>query len=484
MLSWTGRACARLPSFTQERSSMRYISTRGGIRPIPFREAVMMGLAPDGGLLLPEEIPVLSPATLQAWQRLPYQDLAFQIISRYAEDVPPEVLCDLLDASYASFSHYEITPVVQKGGVYILELFHGPTLAFKDLALQFLGNLFQYLLSQTGQRMNILGATSGDTGSAAIYGVKGRANIHIFILHPHQKVSRIQELQMTTVPDANVFNIAIRGTFDDGQAIVKSIFSDLPFKERYGLGAINSINWARVLAQVVYYFYAYFRVAEERGGGEVLISVPTGNFGDIFAGYIAQRMGLPIRRLILATNENNILTRFVSQGDYSIGAVVPTYSPSMDIQVASNFERYLYYLYDEDPTALIEAMKIFKKTGRLAFKGKEAEMARRDFASASVGQEDTLATIRDFYLKEGYLLDPHSAVGLRAGLLCREDSLPLICLATAHPAKFGEAVKKAIGANLELPPALADIEKRPAKCVVLDAAVEAVKGYIEANALR
>jgi len=444
----------------------------------------MTGLAPDGGLLLPEEIPALSPDTFKGWYRLPYQDLAFRIIALYADDLPPEVLRGLIDSACASFSHPEITPVVRKGGAYILELFHGPTLAFKDLALQFLGELFEYLLREAGQNMNILGATSGDTGSAAIYGVKGRANIHIFILYPHKKVSRIQELQMTTVPDANVFNIAIQGTFDDGQGIVKAIFNDLSFKGRYHLGAVNSINWARVLAQVVYYFYAYFRAAQGAGGGEVMISVPTGNFGDIFAGYIAKRMGLPIRRLILATNENNILTRFVTQGDYSVGNVIPTYSPSMDIQIASNFERYLYYLHGQDPSALKAAMERFQKTGRLSFDEKMQEVVRREFASASVSQDDTLSTIRDFYFQEGYLLDPHTAVGLKAGLLCREDSLPLICLATAHPAKFGDAVKLAIGKDPELPPALADIEDRPARSTVLPADVEAVKAYIETKAIR
>ncbi|MDH7500083.1 MAG: threonine synthase [candidate division NC10 bacterium] len=463
---------------------MKYISTRGGIEPIDFRKAVMMGLASDGGLLLPEKIPALSRETLKSWQKLSYQDLAFRILSLYADDLPSNVLRDLIDFSYASFSHAEITPVIRKGEVFLLELFHGPTLAFKDLALQFLGNLFEYLLRQRNQKMNILGATSGDTGSAAIYGVKGRANIHIFILHPHQKVSRIQELQMTTVPDANVFNIAIQGTFDDAQLLVKAIFNDLPFKERYALGAVNSINWARILAQVVYYFYGYFRVAEERGEGEILVAVPTGNFGDIFAGFLAKRMGLPIRRLILATNENNILTRFVQRGDYSIDKVIPTYSPSMDIQVASNFERYLYYLFRENPSSVREAMASFQKSGKLIFGKEWVAAVREDFTSASVNQEETLATIRQFYESEGYLLDPHSAVGLKAGFLCQEDHLPLLCLVTAHPGKFKDAVQAAIGVDLELPAALADLEGRPTRCAVLPAQVEAVKAYIESHAIR
>ncbi|MDW7758450.1 MAG: threonine synthase, partial [Desulfuromonadales bacterium] len=290
---------------------MRYLSTRGKVRNLTFKDAVMMGLADDGGLLLPESIPALTPGDIAAFSKLAYPELAFQILSRFVGDIPAADLKDLIDRSYQSFTHPEVTPVVHKDGVYILELFHGPTLAFKDVALQFLGNLFEYLLKERGQKMNILGATSGDTGSAAIYGVRGKENINIFILHPHGKVSPIQELQMTTVVDPNVFNLAIRGTFDDGQRIVKEAFGDLAFKEKYSLGAVNSINWARVLAQVVYYFYAWGRVSAETGCQEIYFSVPTGNFGDIFAGYIARRMGLPIRRLILATNENNILCRFV-----------------------------------------------------------------------------------------------------------------------------------------------------------------------------
>jgi threonine synthase len=463
---------------------MRYISTRGGIEPLSFREAVMTGLAPDGGLLLPETVPRLPVQTLEAWKGLTYQDLAAEIFSLYADDIPEDDLRHLLTSSYASFRHPEVTPLVSLGDIYILELFHGPTLAFKDLALQFLGNLFQYLLRQNGGKMNILGATSGDTGSAAIYGVRGKENINIFILHPHRKISRIQELQMTTVPDANVFNIAVQGTFDQAQAIVKAIFNDLPFKASYSLGAINSINWARVLAQVVYYFYAYFRLASDRGGGEVLMAVPTGNFGDIFAGYLAKRMGLPIRRLILATNENNILTRFVRAGDYSLGQVVPTYSPSMDIQVASNFERYLYYLYDQDPARVKEAMAAFQETGRLSFSPEEVSSVGKDFSSTSVSREETLSTIRHFWQERRYLLDPHTAVGVRAGLLCQEDHLPLICLATAHPAKFGEAVQAAIGEKVKLPPPLMGLTDKPSRCTILPAEVEAVKAFIRSHALR
>ncbi len=335
---------------------MKYQSTRGQVKGITFKQAVMMGLAEDGGLLLPETIPQLTPGDLDALSKLAYPELAFQVMSYFIEDIPSAELKNMIDRSYSSFTHPDITPVVKQNGLYILELFHGPTLAFKDVALQFLGNLFEYLLEESGEHMNILGATSGDTGSAAIYGVRGKKNINIFILHPHKKVSPVQELQMTTVTDANVFNLAIEGTFDDGQQIVKETFGDLDFKKKYALGAVNSINWARVLAQVVYYFYAWGQVRKQTGADKVYFSVPTGNFGDIFAGYIAKRMGLPIEKLVLATNANNILSRFVNDGDYSIGEVHPTFSPSMDIQNASNLERYLFYLFDGDSERLTAAM--------------------------------------------------------------------------------------------------------------------------------
>jgi threonine synthase len=364
---------------------MKYISTRGNIEPVGFKDAVMMGLATDGGLLLPERIPAIDAATLSSWSRLPYRELAFRIISVFADDIPAADLKRLIDNSYDSFDREEITPVVKKNGVYIVELFHGPTLAFKDVALQLLGNLFEYLLKESGMKMNIVGATSGDTGSAAIYGVRGKENIDIFILHPFGKTSPIQARQMTTVLDANVHNIAVKGTFDDCQNIVKELFNDLPFKEKYALGAVNSINWARVLAQVVYYFYAWFRVTE-KGEVDVVFSVPTGNFGDIFAGYVAKRMGLPFRKLLLATNENNILARFINAGDYSVGAVVQTVSPSMDIQVASNFERYLYYLFGENPARVRDAFAHFAATGRMEFSAEEMKRVREDFAACTVNQ--------------------------------------------------------------------------------------------------
>jgi len=461
---------------------MKYISTRGNINPVSFKDAVMMGLATDGGLLLPERIPVIDQSTLESWKKLPYRDLACAVISLFADDIPIEDLKRLIYRSYDSFDHPDITPLVRENGVYILELFHGPTLAFKDVALQLLGNLFEYLLKERNQKMNIVGATSGDTGSAAIYGVRGKENISIFILHPHGKTSPVQALQMTTVLDANVHNIAAQGTFDDCQNIVKALFNDLPFKEKYALGAVNSINWARVLAQVVYYFYAYLHLAAN-SAEKVIFSVPTGNFGDIFAGYVAKRMGLPIKKLLLATNENNILTRFINDGDYSLGGVVQTVSPSMDIQVASNFERYLYYLYDENPTRVRESFEVFAKTGRMEFSPEEMLRVAEDFASQSVNQEETLATIASFHRECGYLLDPHTAVGVKAALDMTSDQTPIICLATAHPAKFGDAVVSATGMEPPRPAALAGIEKLPSRCEIKEADLVTIRNYIMEKAL-
>ena len=461
---------------------MKYCSTRGKVQGISFSEAVMMGLADDGGLLLPEEIPAYSPQELAQLQALPYPDLAYQVISRFVDDIPSADLKKLIERSYATFDHPQTTPVVKQDDIYILELFHGPTLAFKDVALQFLGNLFEYLLEKSGRRMNIIGATSGDTGSAAIYGVRGRKNINIFILHPKGRVSPIQELQMTTVTDDNVFNLAVEGTFDDAQSIVKEIFGDLDYKEKHALGAVNSINWARVLAQVVYYFYAWFQVNKETGCEAIEVSVPTGNFGDIFAGYIAREMGVPIKRLILATNANSILSRFVNDGDYSTAEVHQSLSPSMDIQVASNFERYLFYLYGRNSASVCSAMEEFKKSGVLKFSPEQLKQVAETFTASAVNDDETLKVIADFRQKTGYILDPHTAVGVEAGRRTRDKSLPLVCLATAHPAKFGAAVKSAIGQDPETPEAFEGIENQPKKLETLAADTAVIKAFVDQHA--
>ena len=463
---------------------MRYISTRGGIAPLGFQDAVMMGLARDGGLLLPETLPTIEASVLDRWQRLPYQYLAREVLALFIDDIPANDLEELVERSYASFAHPQVTPVCKQGEVYILELFHGPTLAFKDVALQLLGNLFEYILTRTGGFMNILGATSGDTGSAAIAGVRGKNNINIFILHPHGRTSPIQALQMTTVLDPNVFNIAVHGTFDDAQGIVKEIFNDLAFRDSYCLGAVNSINWARVLAQVVYYVYAYLKLRKS-GSDSIDFSVPTGNFGDIFAGFVARKL-LPagcIHTLILATNANDLLTRFVTQGDYSRGQVIATSSPSMDIQIASNFERYLYYLRDGDGAQVRRDMEGFAATGVLDLSACKERVAQ-DFRSRSVSEAEIIATIGDFHRRHGYLLDPHTAVGVKAALELRDLQRPVVCLATAHPAKFGAAVAQAIGNEPPLPPALADLTAKESRCVVLDAKTAIIRDFISENALQ
>ncbi len=455
---------------------MRYISTRGGVEPISFSEAVMMGLATDGGLLLPEKIPTVDTETLKQWGQLSFQELAVEVMLPYVgDDISREELAGLVEKSYASFSHKEITPVVPIGDMHVLELFHGPTAAFKDVALQFLGNLFEFLLERSGGHLNILGATSGDTGSAAIYGVRGQKRIDIFIIHPHQRVSPIQERQMTTVLDENVHNIAIKGTFDDGQSIVKQLFNDLEFKNEYSLGAVNSINWARILAQVVYYFYAWGRVTNGNPDRRQTFSVPTGNFGDIFAGYVAMRMGLPVDRLILATNCNDILSRFVNSGVYQAQQVHHTISPSMDIQISSNFERYLYYLMDEDPAKVRELMDDMARDGRLEVSEEKQERVRKLFLAKAVAESETLDQIRTTHRYCKYILDPHTAVGVKAA-----DGIPgTVCLATAHPAKFAAAVTEAIGVEADPPPSLQGLMDKETRCALLDADGAVVKKFMQ-----
>jgi len=438
---------------------MQYVSTRGEGSPLSFKETILTGLARDGGLFLPETIPDVSDK-LDSWKFMTYSDLAFEVMRLYADDLPDSALRAIIDKSYGVFRREEVTPVVSVGPLHILELFHGPTLAFKDVALQFLGNLFEYVLEESGAEMNIVAATSGDTGSAAIYGVRGRERIRIFVLHPNGRVSDVQERQMTSVLDDNVFNLGVTGTFDDCQNIVKDLFGDLEFRDKYMLGAVNSINWARVLAQVVYYFYAAFRVQEKTGSEKVSFAVPTGNFGDIFAGYVARQMGLPVDKLVLATNENDILTRYFNTGEYTLGDVAPTLSPSMDIQVASNFERYLYYLSGQDPAKLRQWMSTLKSKGTLTIDPVQCDDS---FVAGRGDTEMTIATIKEYWKEYAYLLDPHTAVGVAVASQFMVEDVPMIALATAHPAKFGDAIKRATGENIahhELIDALAGLPTR------------------------
>lgn len=455
---------------------MRYQSTRGGVRGLTFKQAVNMGLADDGGLLVPEWIPDVR-AHLDEWASLSYPELAFRIMERFVDDIPAASLQALIENSYSSFDHPDVTPVVTVGDLQILELFHGPTLAFKDVALQFLGNVFEYILSERGAALNILGATSGDTGSAAIAGIRGKQNIHIYVMFPEGKTSPVQERQMTTVVDDNVHNIAIRGSFDDCQSLMKTIFADLDFKARYNLAAVNSVNWARVLAQIVYYFFAWYRMGRP---DRFEVSVPTGNFGNIFAAWLARRMGLPVDNLILATNSNDILARFFNTGIYELGEVNYTHSPAMDIQVASNFERYLFYQLGASSDKVQEFMRSFAKTGRalLSFNTSRFDDV---FVAGSATNEDTVATMRRIYREHDYLVDPHTAVGIDVASRLHTPGIPLLCLATAHPAKFQDVVREAVPEADVSHPAIDGLEGLPVKKTVLDADVEAVKSLIEAG---
>ncbi|MDO3410861.1 threonine synthase [Saccharibacillus sp. CPCC 101409] len=426
---------------------MNYISTRGQVEPKGFIDTVLMGLGEDGGLMVPQQIPAVTTETLERWKDLPFRELFIEIFSLYANgEIPDKDLRELVDASYANFREPEVTPVRKlDDALYILELFHGPTFAFKDVALQFMGEFYSYVSRTRGEIIHILGATSGDTGAAAIQGVRGKEGIKICILHPHGKVSKVQELQMTTVDDENVLNLSVKGNFDDCQRIIKELFTDLDFKAKYHLRAINSINFVRILAQTVYYFYAYFRVSEQLGGEagsrKINVSVPSGNFGNIFSGFLAKKMGLPIHKLIIATNENNILERFVQTGEYRPGEFRKTHSPSMDIQVASNFERYLYYLLDEDSAKVSEIMGHLASEGRIFIEGELLERVQAEFRALGASNEQCLELIGKYKSERDYLLDPHTACGVAAYEAFNADGEVTATFATAHPAKFDEAVR-------------------------------------------
>lgn len=438
---------------------MRYKSTRGDVSGVSFEDAVMMGLASDGGLLIPEKIPFLNEKDLKHLSELPYTKLAYEIMNRYQEGIPAGDLMSVIQKSYAKYDTVNMIPVRKVAGMKVAELYHGPTYSFKDIALQFLGNLFEYILTKKGKKLNILGATSGDTGSAAIYGLKGKKNINIFILYPANRVSHIQELQMTTTESPNVYCIEIGGNFDNCQALVKQAFNDIDFKEEHSLGAVNSINWARILAQIVYYFYIYFK-SVRRVGDEINIVVPTGNFGNIFAGFIARKMGLPISKLMIATNRNNILTRAVKFGDYSIERVHPTIGPAMDIQVASNFERYLYYLYGEDSAKVTDAMDKLKVEKEIDIRGHLLGQLQRDFIAGEASDEEMKETIRQVFASSDYLIDPHTACAFCAAKKMEIVAENTVCLSSAHPAKFPDIIHEVLGSWPEMPAGLSNLEDR------------------------
>lgn len=458
---------------------MKYISTRGQGKPQTFEQVLLTGLAPDGGLYVPESLPQISAEQMTAWKSLSYPQLAVEIAQLFiGDEIPAAELQSIIEDSYRDFDHPDVAPLVELGAdEYVLELFHGPTLAFKDFALQVLGRLLDYVLTKNDQRVVILGATSGDTGSAALEGCRHSDHVDIFILHPYQRVSDVQRKQMTTVPGDNVFNLAVEGNFDDCQRLVKAAFADQSFlPDGRQLVAVNSINWARILMQIVYYFSAALKLgAPEKS---VSFSVPTGNFGDIYAGYLAKEMGLPVDRLIVATNKNDILHRFISNNDYSVTDLSKTYSPSMDILVSSNFERYLFDLFDRDGEKLAEFMHAFGKQA-LQVSEQQWREVTTIFDSASVDDQTTCEVIAAIKAENDMLLDPHTAVGVHSARLCREKSAaPIVTLATAHPAKFSDAVTAAGLPVPELPPHMQDLFEREERYQVVPAELQAVTAYI------
>ncbi len=464
---------------------MLYVSTRGGMQPQRFSQVLLEGLAPDGGLVVPQSYPQLSHQEMSRWRGLPYAALAFEILRRYADDIPDADLRGLIDRTYTAqvFGSRDVTPVrTLQPDVHLLGLSYGPTLAFKDLAMQLLGNLFEYLLAKTSSELNILGATSGDTGSAAEYAMRGKRGLRVFMLSPYGRMSPFQTAQMYSLLDANIFNIGIRGVFDDCQDIVKAVSQDAEFKARMRIGTVNSINWARVVAQVVYYFKGYLAVAKEVGQ-PVSLAVPSGNFGNIFAGHIARQMGLPIRRLILASNENDVLDEFFRTGRYRVRAAAEikhTSSPSMDISKASNFERFIYDLTGEDARAVAQLWRKVDHEGGfdLAATPYQQRLASFGFESGSSTHADRLETIRRVYRDTGNIIDTHTADGVKVGLEHREPGVPLLCLETALPVKFAATIREALGRDPETPAGFEGLESRPQRVQMMDADVQAVKGFI------
>ena len=474
---------------------MRYLSTRGDANQSPkksFTEILLGGLAPDGGLYLPEEYPQVTRAELDQWRGLSYAELAFAVLSKFIDDIPSADLKNLVDKTYTAEVYcngrdagnaQEITPVRWlEPGLGLLELSNGPTLAFKDMAMQLLGNLFEYVLNKNGEEINILGATSGDTGSAAEYAMRGKRGIRVFMLSPYGRMSAFQRAQMYSLQDANIFNIAVRGMFDDAQDIVKAVSNDHDFKAKYKIGAVNSINWARVVAQVVYYFKGYF-AGTSSNDEQIAFAVPSGNFGNICAGHVARMMGLPIGRLVLATNENDVLDEFFRTGVYRPRGTADTWtttSPSMDISKASNFERFVFDLVGRDSAMIRELWASVDAGGSfdLSTTPFYASLPKFGFVSGKSSHADRLATIRRTYEKYGLMIDTHTADGLKVGLEHRTSNMPLLVLETALPAKFEETIVEALGRQPERPESMAGIESLPQRVEVMDVDVNAVKRFI------
>ena len=456
---------------------MKYISTRNSKETFEFKEVFIKGLADDGGLFIPQSLNKYSDTEINSFRELEYNELAKKIISTFIGDFMSENdLSKIIDKSYSVFRKTNVVNLIEVGDRSVLELFHGPTLAFKDVAMQLLGNFYEYYLNNENQKINIVVATSGDTGAAAIDAIKGKKNINIFVLHPHNRVSSVQRKLMTTGKEQNVFNIAINGNFDDCQNLVKSMFADKSFSNEIKMSGVNSINWARIIAQSVYYFYSYFLAKDK--DKPVNFSVPTGNFGDVYAGYLAKKMGLPINKLIVATNQNDILHRAISKGSYEVEKVAETISPSMDIQIASNFERLIYDLNNGDDMQTINVMNDIKEKGKYIIDQQRLDRINSDFLSSKMNEDEVLKTIKEVYEKFDLVLDPHSAIGYGAF-----DKVNIsgnnIVLATAHPCKFPDAIKNAINLKAELPKELMYILSEKENYDIIDNNVDKVKQHIK-----
>ncbi len=463
---------------------MEYVSTRGGAPALDFEGATLAGLASDGGLYVPAEWPQFSEDEIAGLAGLSYPEIAARVMQPFVgESLSGDRLLELTTEAYSRFAHKAVTPLTQFDEKHwLLELFHGPTLAFKDVALQLLGLLFEEFLSRTGRNLTIVGATSGDTGSAAIDAVAGRENVQIFMLHPAGRVSEVQRRQMTTVLAPNVHNIAIEGSFDDAQAMVKRMFGDKAMTDRFAIGAVNSINWARLMAQVVYYFAAGVQLGAPHR--KVAFSVPTGNFGDVFAGYVAAEMGLPVAKLVVATNVNDILHRALTMGDYSAGEVTPTAAPSMDIQVSSNFERLLFDLGGRDGALIAEQMQVFDNSKALQLTNAQRNLASALFTSARADSEDMIRAMAWAWQECGELIDPHTACGLHGAQVADiEDGIPVVTLATAHPAKFRDPVERATGNRPHLPTRVGDLFEREEHYETLPGDYDAVAAYVAERAV-
>jgi threonine synthase len=459
---------------------MQYISTRGQTPPMNFEQVMMAGLAPDGGLFVPEHWPTVSADQLREWRGLTYPELALRVMQPFVGDsIDQPSLKRIIDQAYDQFDHHQVAPLSQIGpGEWLMELYHGPTLAFKDVAMQVLGRLYDHVLEKRGGRITLIGATSGDTGSAAIEAVRGREHASIFIMHPHNRTSEVQRRQMTTVDAPNVHNIAVEGTFDDCQALLKAMFGDPAFRDEVNMSGVNSINWARVMPQIVYYFAAGLALgAPDR---PLRFTVPTGNFGDIYAGFCAMRMGLPIDRLVIATNVNDILTRALHHGDHSLDTVQPTMSPSMDIQVSSNFERLLFDAHGRDGKRIADLLSALGQSGRFTIEPQALAWIRQYFAAERVDEPQTLQVIGEVFQQTGRIIDPHTAVGVGAARResVADGALPMVVLATAHPAKFPDAVAKAIDHRPALPSRLSNLYDRNERFEVLPADLAAVQQHI------